>query len=207
MKVMTWVEYHKQSEQFAGEAEAAEYKGEADRARELYRRAAELEEKALSVLDRQKMKTLGITVVSVAALWFKAGQLQQACRIAEEWLASETLPAFATTQLVGLVHKIWLKPWSNTSIHSGKTITTPVDDTSRSLATSINTKHYQVHIFWDSGLQVFLAQAPELPGCVADGSTRQEAVANLEVAIEEWVETAKELNCQIPQPENHHALA
>lgn len=179
MKVMTWVEYHKKSEQFAGEAEAAEYRGDADHAHELYRQAAELEEKALGVLDRQKVKTLGITAVSAAALWFKAGQSEQSRRIAEEWLASGTLPDFAVIQLMKMI----------------------------SAAASNDISHYQVHIWWDSDAQTFLAQAPELPGCAADGSTRQEAVTNLEIAIEEWIETAKELNRPIPQPETQHALA
>jgi hypothetical protein len=107
---MTWVEFHKQSEQLAGAAEASEYKGEAARARELYRQAAEWEEKALHVLDRQKVKTLGITAVSAAALRYKAGQLQQARNVAEDWLASGCLPPFAVAQLEELLKKLPLQP-------------------------------------------------------------------------------------------------
>lgn len=178
---MTWLEYHRQSEQFAGEAEMAERKGEIDRARELYRQAAELEENALSVLDRQKVRTLGITAVSAAALWFKAGKFEIARKIAEEWLAGGMLPPFAINGLVEL----------------SKTI---------ELALSNDPPHYQVRIWWDSDDQAFLAQAPELPGCVVDGATRLEAVANLETAIREWLETARKLNRAIPQPEDQHAL-
>jgi predicted RNase H-like HicB family nuclease len=39
-----------------------------------------------------------------------------------------------------------------------------------------------------------------LPGCMADGATYQEALANAEVIVQEWIETARELNCPIPVP-------
>lgn len=179
---MTWLEYHKQSEQLAGEAEAADYKGEAGRARELYRQAAELEEMALKALDRQKIKTLGITAVSAAALWYKAGQFQQARKVADDWLASNALPAFAVIQLDELLKNL---PQEKKTITNG----------------------FQVSIFWDAESEAFIAEAPALPGCAADGSTRLEAVASLEIAIEEWIETAKELNRPIPRPEDQPALA
>ena len=86
----------------------AELKSEIERARELYRQAAELEENALSVLDCQKVRTLGITAVSAAALWFKAGKFDPARKIAEEWLASGILPAFAVTELIELSNELAL---------------------------------------------------------------------------------------------------
>ena len=46
----------------------------------------------------------------------------------------------------------------------------------------------------------FIAEVPELPGCMADGKTYQEALSNAEIIISEWVETAKELGRPIPQP-------
>jgi len=46
----------------------------------------------------------------------------------------------------------------------------------------------------------FLAEIPDLPGCMADGETAAEAVAAVENAIEEWIATAKELNRSIPEP-------
>ena len=48
--------------------------------------------------------------------------------------------------------------------------------------------------------QAFLAEVPELPGCMADGKTYQEALANAEVIIQEWLETAQELGRPIPRP-------
>jgi predicted RNase H-like HicB family nuclease len=48
--------------------------------------------------------------------------------------------------------------------------------------------------------QAFIAEVPELPGCAADGATYQEAVANAEVVIREWIETARELGRPIPTP-------
>lgn len=69
------------------------------------------------------------------------------------------------------------------------------------------TNNYEINIYWSEEDQAFLAEAPELPGCMADGATRQEALANLEVVIQEWIETAQELNRPIPQPTGHRAVA
>lgn len=59
---------------------------------------------------------------------------------------------------------------------------------------------YEVIIYWSSDDDAFLAEVPELPGCMADGSTYQEALRNVEIIIEEWIETAKELGRSIPEP-------
>jgi predicted RNase H-like HicB family nuclease len=69
------------------------------------------------------------------------------------------------------------------------------------------TNSYIMTIYWSEEDQAFIAEAPELPGCAADGATRQEAVANLEVVIQEWIETAQELNRPIPQPQGYRAVA
>jgi predicted RNase H-like HicB family nuclease len=60
---------------------------------------------------------------------------------------------------------------------------------------------YQITIYWSAEDEAFIAEAPELPGCAADGATRQEAIANLEVVMNEWIETAHELNRPVPQPQ------
>ena len=60
------------------------------------------------------------------------------------------------------------------------------------------TKH-QVIIFWSEADQAFIAEVPELPGCAADGSTRQAALKNAETVIKEWIETAKEMGRKIPE--------
>lgn len=66
---------------------------------------------------------------------------------------------------------------------------------------------YEVIIYWSGEDNAFVAEAPELPGCAADGSTYQEALANLEVIIQEWIETAKQLGRQIPQPKGRLSVA
>src|SRR5207237_9902144 len=57
---------------------------------------------------------------------------------------------------------------------------------------------YSMILYWSDEDQMFIAEVPELPGCAADGSTYQEAVANAEVVIREWTETARELGRLIP---------
>ena len=59
---------------------------------------------------------------------------------------------------------------------------------------------YEIIIDWSEEDQSFIADAPELPGCAADGATYQEAIANVEVVIQEWVETAQELGRSVPEP-------
>ena len=59
---------------------------------------------------------------------------------------------------------------------------------------------YEIIIFWSDEDQAYIAEVPELSGCVADGETYQEAVSNAELIIQEWIETAKELGRDIPVP-------
>jgi predicted RNase H-like HicB family nuclease len=59
---------------------------------------------------------------------------------------------------------------------------------------------YEVIIYWSGEDRAFIAEAPELPGCMADGKTHGEALTNLEVVMAEWIETAKELGRAIPEP-------
>lgn len=59
---------------------------------------------------------------------------------------------------------------------------------------------YEVIIFWSDEDGSFVAEVPELPGCMADGRTYQEAVAHAEVAIQQWIDTASELGRPIPEP-------
>ena len=59
---------------------------------------------------------------------------------------------------------------------------------------------YEIIIYWSADDNAFIAEVPELPGCMSDGKTYQEAVTNAEVIIGEWLETARELGRQIPEP-------
>jgi len=58
---------------------------------------------------------------------------------------------------------------------------------------------YEIIIYWSDEDSSFIAEVPELPGCMADGKTHQEALSNIEIIISEWIETAKELGRKISQ--------
>jgi predicted RNase H-like HicB family nuclease len=66
---------------------------------------------------------------------------------------------------------------------------------------------YEIILYWSEEDQAFIAEVPELAGCFADGSTRQEALANAETVIAEWLETARELGRAIPEPKNRTVSA
>lgn len=59
---------------------------------------------------------------------------------------------------------------------------------------------YELIIYWSDQDQAFIVEVPELPGCMADGETYEEAVKSAKLVIEEWVETARELGRPIPEP-------
>jgi predicted RNase H-like HicB family nuclease len=66
---------------------------------------------------------------------------------------------------------------------------------------------YEIILFWSDEDQAFIAEVPELPGCAADGPARQKALASAEVVIAEWIETARELGREIPQPKGRLLFA
>ncbi len=66
---------------------------------------------------------------------------------------------------------------------------------------------YEVIIYWSEEDGAFVAEVPELPGCAADGKTYQEALANTEVVIQEWLETARELGRAVPKPKGRLVFA
>ncbi len=66
---------------------------------------------------------------------------------------------------------------------------------------------YEVIIYWSDEDQAFIAEVPELPGCVSDGATYQDALANVEVVIQEWIETARKLGRTIPEPKGRLVFA
>lgn len=66
---------------------------------------------------------------------------------------------------------------------------------------------YEVIIYWSEEDQAFVAEVPELPGCAADGRTHEEALANAEVVIQEWLETARCLGRPIPAPKGRLVFA
>lgn len=66
---------------------------------------------------------------------------------------------------------------------------------------------YELIIYWSREDQAFLAEVPELPGCMADGASYEEALANAQQVIAEWIETAKSLGRPIPEPKGKLAYA
>ena len=65
----------------------------------------------------------------------------------------------------------------------------------------------EIVIYWSDEDDAFIAEVPELPGCAADGSTPVEALANIDVIIQEWIETARELGRAIPEPKGRLTYA
>ena len=66
---------------------------------------------------------------------------------------------------------------------------------------------HEVIIYWSEEYQTFIAEIPELPGCAADGTTRQAALKNVDAIIKRWIETAKELGRPIPKPKGRLVFA
>ena len=66
---------------------------------------------------------------------------------------------------------------------------------------------YEIIIYWSKADQSFIAEVPELPGCMADGPTYGEALSAAELTIAEWIETAKELGRSIPVPKGRLMFA
>jgi predicted RNase H-like HicB family nuclease len=59
---------------------------------------------------------------------------------------------------------------------------------------------YEIIIYWSAEDEAYIAEVPELAGCAADGPTYKQALANAEVVIREWIDTARELGRAIPEP-------
>jgi predicted RNase H-like HicB family nuclease len=70
----------------------------------------------------------------------------------------------------------------------------------------MNTK-YEIIIFWSAEDNAFVAEVPELPGCMADGNSYQVALSNAEQIIQEWIDTANELGRSVPEPRGRLAYA
>ena len=66
---------------------------------------------------------------------------------------------------------------------------------------------YELIIYWSKDDDSFVVEEPELPGCMADWQTYAEAVANAEIVIDQWIETARELGRPIPEPRGKLAYA
>ena len=61
-------------------------------------------------------------------------------------------------------------------------------------------QRYEIILYWSEEDEAYIAEVPELAGCMADGATYQEALQNAEVIINEWIDTAIALNRYVPEP-------
>jgi predicted RNase H-like HicB family nuclease len=66
---------------------------------------------------------------------------------------------------------------------------------------------YEVIVYWSKDDEAFIAEVPELAGCMADGATYEEAIRNVQVVIGEWIETARALGRAIPEPKGRLSYA
>ena len=64
----------------------------------------------------------------------------------------------------------------------------------------MNEIKYEVIIFWSDADDAFIAEVPDLPGCMADGESYEEALSNAQVVIRQWIETAKAIGRAVPKP-------
>ncbi|MFT7032679.1 MAG: putative RNase H-like HicB family nuclease [Cyclobacteriaceae bacterium] len=65
---------------------------------------------------------------------------------------------------------------------------------------------YEIILFWSEKDQLYIAEAPELPGCLAHGQNREEALKNIDEAMELWVQTAQEFGDPVPEPKGRKLM-
>ncbi len=67
-------------------------------------------------------------------------------------------------------------------------------------------QRYEIIIYWSNEDEVFVAEVPELPGCMAHGDTEQSALQNIKAAIQLWIDTAREFGDPIPEPKGRRLM-
>jgi predicted RNase H-like HicB family nuclease len=65
---------------------------------------------------------------------------------------------------------------------------------------------YEIILYWSNEDKTFIAEVPELPGCMAHGDTQENALKNINQAIELWIDTAKEFGDPIPEPKGRRLV-
>ena len=65
---------------------------------------------------------------------------------------------------------------------------------------------YEIIIYWSEDDSIYVAEAPELPGCMAHGNTHEEALRSVRTAIELWIDTAREFGDPVPKPKGRRLL-
>ena len=67
-------------------------------------------------------------------------------------------------------------------------------------------QRYEIIIYWSDEDQVFVAEAPELPGCMAHGTTEESALQSLKEAMQLWIDTARDYGDPIPEPKGRRLM-
>ncbi len=67
-------------------------------------------------------------------------------------------------------------------------------------------QRYEIIIYWSNEDEVFIAEAPELPGCMAHGDTEESALQNIKEAIQLWIDTAREFGDPVPEPKGRRLM-
>ena len=67
-------------------------------------------------------------------------------------------------------------------------------------------QRYEIILYWSNEDQVFVAEVPELPGCMAHGNSQQEALTNVSAAMELWIETAQKFGDPVPEPKGRRLV-
>jgi predicted RNase H-like HicB family nuclease len=65
---------------------------------------------------------------------------------------------------------------------------------------------YEIILYWSNEDSIFVAEVPELPGCMAHGATQETALANANEAIQLWIDTAKEFGDPVPEPKGQRLM-
>lgn len=65
---------------------------------------------------------------------------------------------------------------------------------------------YEIILYWSNEDNVFIAEVPELPGCMAHGDTQQEALCNINAAMGLWIDTARERGRAVPEPKGERLM-
>ena len=65
---------------------------------------------------------------------------------------------------------------------------------------------YEIIIYWSNEDEVFIAEVPELPGCMAHGDDQEDALRNIKDAMQLWIDTARELGDPVPQPKGERLM-
>jgi len=70
-----------------------------------------------------------------------------------------------------------------------------------------NSDTYEIILYWSDEDRAVIAEVPELPGCMADGATYEQALANVKTVVDQWICTARELGREIPKPKGRLMFA